>query len=100
MRVPVDKIGWLLEQVQKIGAAGGLTLYSIHLRSAGWAIEWYDSRKQGANADWRTGLVVHGYHVDLGECLANECDRLISEKRGQDLVEGIQAVRDVLRSKK
>lgn len=95
--VPVTQVGEAIQKLIVLGGTLGCCLYSIHLRDAGFGIEWYERSRQGAKIHWKEGLVTYNYWPTLEECLFHELARIMQLAAGKEAAAGIETVRSVLR---
>lgn len=66
---------------------GGIKIYSIFRRNAGWAIQWYEPERQQkelpgtGEESFHYGLVVYQYYPTFDEMVAEEFKRLKKESK-------------------
>jgi len=68
--------GGLVFELESLANKQGATIYNICHRSAGWAIQWHEAKRQNESKVWEDGLVVYEYYNKLSECIIEEIKRL------------------------
>ena len=69
-------IGGLVYELETEANKSGESIYNICRRKAGWAIQWYDEKRQGDSDKWKDGLIIYRYYDTLEEMVKGELERL------------------------
>ena len=65
-----------IEKLESIANEKGATIYNICHRNAGWAVQWYEEKKQGDSDNWKDGLIIYKYYPSFAEAIKAEIKRL------------------------
>ena len=68
----------LMLELEAFAAERNAVIYNICFRKAGCGICWHEGDRE-ENGEWKSGLIVHGYHDDLRSCLEAELHRIKSK---------------------
>lgn len=67
---------YTLDELDELGRARGVVIYSVHHRRAGWGIEWFEGDAPNARQERWEQFVVYNYYPTVGEMIINETERV------------------------